>query len=338
MRNDANECLPGWAPIASWAVRHPLRHSCPRLFWPSLQTLTNIASVILPAIVSSSLRSLLPSITCHLPSTPVVAVAWHLSMERKKESRFRKRFKDITDRFRGQSQSRGRNQPDQNQSDQNQSDQNQSDQSQSNQNQPDQSQPDTPPGKLQETSSDIFIQSPGRQCSPPESVAQAQRPTVDEPQSDTTLTVQKTTPHPPDPSSQQVWNDAFNRIEDDRENAELFQAYIKVLNDTLGSSSDEGDGGTVGDIGAEPRSAATRQRQMARLVKEGQAKIRKSSKITKAVGDFVEAVLVLKPVGDLVIKNAPQALPAALPWAGVCAALQVSAHLISCIALAKPAC
>ncbi|EPE03477.1 nacht and wd40 domain protein [Ophiostoma piceae UAMH 11346] len=174
------------------------------------------------------------------------------------------------------------------------------------------------PGRLQqESSSNVITPSPGSQCSPPESVAQVQRPTVDEPGSDADPIAQGITQTVPVLNSQEVWNEAFNRIEEDQETAELFQAYMKVLNDTLGSSSDGGDDDTVGDMEAESRSAATRQKQMARLVKEGQEKIQRTSKITKAVGDFVEAVLVLKPAGDFVIKNIPQASPAALPWASI---------------------
>lgn len=59
---------------------------------------------------------------------------------------------------------------------------------------------------------------------------------------------------------------------------------------------------------------------MQQLVKEGQAKIAKASKITKAVGDFVDNVLNFKPMVDLAIQGTPQA---ALPWAGVCIGLQV---------------
>ncbi|CAK7236679.1 hypothetical protein SBRCBS47491_009721, partial [Sporothrix bragantina] len=95
---------------------------------------------------------------------------------------------------------------------------------------------------------------------------------------------------------------------------------MKILKDTLGGG--EKNGGPAGDTEAEP-SAAARQAQMVQLVKAGQEKIKKASKITNFVGQFIEHILMAKPLGDFVIQNVPQAAPAALPWASVCAALQI---------------
>jgi hypothetical protein len=68
-----------------------------------------------------------------------------------------------------------------------------------------------------------------------------------------------------------------------------------------------------------------RQNHMRRLVREGQVKAATAAKITKGIGDVAKFVLSAKAMIDLAIENIPQA---ALPWAGVCVALQVSRHLL----------
>jgi len=65
---------------------------------------------------------------------------------------------------------------------------------------------------------------------------------------------------------------------------------------------------------------------MKKLVKEGQTKVAKASKIMKGVGDFAQAILSVTPIANLVIQSIPQAAPAAFPWAGVWIGLQVSNH------------
>jgi hypothetical protein len=76
----------------------------------------------------------------------------------------------------------------------------------------------------------------------------------------------------------------------------------------------------------ELKDRTKRQMHMKILAEKGRMKAAKASKITKAVGDFAQATLLLKLVIDPVIQYKPQAAPAALPWAGVCIGLQVSSY------------
>ena len=68
---------------------------------------------------------------------------------------------------------------------------------------------------------------------------------------------------------------------------------------------------------------------MRKLVEQGRARIATAYKITKGVGDVAKFVLSAKAMIDLAIQNIPQA---ALPWAGVCIGLQVSAlEMAACL-------
>ena len=122
--------------------------------------------------------------------------------------------------------------------------------------------------------------------------------------------------------SHKLWEEAFSCIEHDPETKELVEKYLTVLGRVLGSGQDSsvaaaGSSLVLTDI-------TQRQAQMAWLVKSGQEKIRKASKAAELAGSFAENILLIKPMGDFLIENIPQAAPAAIPWACVCMALEVS--------------
>lgn len=130
-----------------------------------------------------------------------------------------------------------------------------------------------------------------------------------------------TQPAPALSTSQRLWNAAYCSLEEDEGTAELVQLYVKTLTKALGATPQIASGTNVSTDLEDP---SKRQMFMEKLVQEGKAKVAKASKITKRVGDFAEAILLVKPAVDLAIQNIPQAAPAALPWAGVCVGLQVS--------------
>ncbi len=101
---------------------------------------------------------------------------------------------------------------------------------------------------------------------------------------------------------------------------------MKTLETVLCCKASKEPASHVANITAEQKDPIQRQVHMQKLVKEGRARVVKASKITRGVGDFVEAILKVMPMVDGAIQGIPQAAPAALPWAGVCLGLQVSLY------------
>jgi hypothetical protein len=118
------------------------------------------------------------------------------------------------------------------------------------------------------------------------------------------------------PTSQRLWNTAYDSLESG-DSAKLVRAYIKILRTVLATEA-------AADADASTEDPAERQRYMRKLVQDGQVKVAAAAKITRGLGDVAHFVLSAKVMIDLAIQNIPQA---ALPWAGVCVGLQVSARV-----------
>lgn len=120
------------------------------------------------------------------------------------------------------------------------------------------------------------------------------------------------------PTSQRLWNAAFDALE--RDDADLVKSYVKILGAVLVASPDDA---SATDTAAELHDPTERQMHMRKLVQAGQAKISRASKITNRLGTVADTILSVKGIIDLAVQSSPQA---ALPWAGVCVGLQVSRH------------
>ena len=149
--------------------------------------------------------------------------------------------------------------------------------------------------------------------------------------------------------SDELWNDAYDKLEVEEGTAKVTDAYRNTLAELLTdeklkdpefknasdtTATGASDVSTVREdiktkILEELKDRTNRQVYMAKLVKEGLEKVAKASKITKRVGDFANTILQAKPVADIILQI-PQAAPAALPWAGIYIGLQVSGHHFKC--------
>lgn len=148
-----------------------------------------------------------------------------------------------------------------------------------------------------------------------------------------------------------LWNDAYDSLEKDEDEAKFVGPYMQTLvevleeeraKETFPPGADDGsagvgqrsakkvsDGSTSGatDILAKLKDRTRRQEHMKNLVNDGKERVARASRVTNAVGDVADTILLTKPIVDAVI-TIPQAAPAALPWAGFIVALQVSKHLL----------
>ncbi|KAI0411466.1 WD40-repeat-containing domain protein [Xylaria grammica] len=118
--------------------------------------------------------------------------------------------------------------------------------------------------------------------------------------------------------SQELWNAAYSALE--VEEAELVEIYVKTLREVLGGETGEAD---ATDTLKEMEDPKRRQEYMGELVRKGQERIKRASRVATKVGSFADFVLSSKGIVDLTLKAVPQAAPAALPWAGVCLGLEI---------------
>jgi hypothetical protein len=86
-------------------------------------------------------------------------------------------------------------------------------------------------------------------------------------------------------TSQRLWNTAYDRLEEDKDTTELVRSYLEILTKVLLANTLKTVASGAGDVFAELKEPAKRQKYMEDLVKKGQSKVATASKITKGVGD-----------------------------------------------------
>ncbi|KAF5125980.1 Vegetative incompatibility protein HET-E-1 [Metarhizium anisopliae] len=120
--------------------------------------------------------------------------------------------------------------------------------------------------------------------------------------------------------SQQLWNDAYDGLEDGGATSGIVQSYAETLTFAIAGGDEGKPGPEMATLATDLKDPVKRQAHMRDLVQKGREKFADDSKLAQTVGDVAGFVLQARGIIDVAIKNVPQA---ALPWAGVCVGLQI---------------
>lgn len=157
-------------------------------------------------------------------------------------------------------------------------------------------------------------------CHQPTAASQSPSPKLPiKPQNESTATEFTKPPPPAISTSERLWNAAYDSLK--VEDAGLVESYVRILDSILGGETSEP---STADAQAKLEDPTVQQQHMKELVRKGQEKISRASRISTRIGDLTDFVLSAKPIIDLVLQSVPHAAPATLPWAGVCLGLQVN--------------
>jgi hypothetical protein len=108
------------------------------------------------------------------------------------------------------------------------------------------------------------------------------------------------------PTSQRLWNDAYDSLETENETAELVKNYMKTLNMVLGTKNAPNTSNhRTNDVSTELKDPIKRQIHMKKLLEDGRAKVFTASNITKGVGDVAQFILSAKGLVDSAVQNIP---------------------------------
>ncbi|KAF4449999.1 WD domain protein [Fusarium austroafricanum] len=129
----------------------------------------------------------------------------------------------------------------------------------------------------------------------------------------------QSTPHASSSLPERLWNEAYDELKNSESNKTIVEAYEKVLSGQLQAetSSPDNNADVTNIIASDPNA---RWRQMERLVQLGLEKTAKVVDKKQKVNQWLELIKPIRQAIDTGIKAAPQA---AVPWAGVCCALDI---------------
>ncbi|KIL86170.1 hypothetical protein FAVG1_10566 [Fusarium avenaceum] len=118
---------------------------------------------------------------------------------------------------------------------------------------------------------------------------------------------------------QRIWNQAYDELKKPENEQAIVEAYEKILTKYLLSTTEttEENNGAQNLINADP---AKRWKQMEQLVQEGLETTAKDADIKEKVNHWIT---IIQPLRDAVSTGVKAAPAAAIPWAGICCALQI---------------
>ena len=132
-------------------------------------------------------------------------------------------------------------------------------------------------------------------------------------------TTADTVSSPSSDMSERLWNQAYDELK--KENDTWVEAYERILSDKL-------NGGDSGSTNLESQNNEFKDRHLAKrrsimeeLVRRGLKKTEEEAKVKQIIRKGMQGALAIKDMIDFALQPVPQA---ALAWAGVCFALQVS--------------
>ncbi|SPJ73867.1 related to vegetatible incompatibility protein HET-E-1 [Fusarium torulosum] len=128
-------------------------------------------------------------------------------------------------------------------------------------------------------------------------------------------------PAPLDPTSppQKIWNKAYDELKQPENEQAIVEAYEKILTTYLSPTIEttQDNNGAQNLIDGDP---AKRWKQMEQLVQKG---LEKTAKDTNRKEKANHWITITQPLRDAVSTGVKAAPDAAIPWAGICCALQI---------------
>ncbi|KAM0255508.1 hypothetical protein ACHAQJ_005653 [Trichoderma viride] len=115
-----------------------------------------------------------------------------------------------------------------------------------------------------------------------------------------------------------LWDEAYDELKESH--PDLMQLYETILSRKLLDYNFDPSEDALGDNKIEQHAVDERRDQMHRLIQAGQERIERENNIKSGVKDFIGIIMPIKSLISSAVEAVPQA---ALPWAIVCACLEI---------------